>query len=205
MANLPELKERWLALCASHHLQDAESEWLRILRAYEEPHRAYHNLDHIEHCLELLDENDAFAENPTALEFAIWYHDVVYDTQAQDNEERSARAAGAFLVDSVLRDSVSTLILATRHTGEFQQDDFGIISDIDLAILGATPQAYDDYAANIRREYAWVEPATYASKRSQLLKRFLEHGVYTSVIFDEDHEHQARANLQREIESLTAL
>lgn len=59
-----------------------------IIRAYSEPHRHYHTLDHlvfmitkaIEWKWELTDE----------LIYAILYHDFVYDTSAKDNEEKSA-------------------------------------------------------------------------------------------------------------------
>jgi len=202
VANLPKLKERWLALCAGFNLNDAESQWLRILHAYQEPNRAYHNLDHIEHCLDLLDEHDAFAENPDALAFAIWFHDIVYDTHATNNEEVSAQRAADFLADHPLQQTVSEMILATRHTGGFLPNDQGILCDIDLAILGAPPLDYDDYATKIRREYAWVDAEIYAQKRTQVLQQFVDSGVYTTVIFDDDRESQARTNLQREIERL---
>ncbi len=59
-----------------------------IIRAYTEPHRYYHTLNHlifmiekaIEWKWELTDE----------LIYAILYHDFVYDPSAKDNEEKSA-------------------------------------------------------------------------------------------------------------------
>lgn len=203
MANLPKLKSRWLKLCAQNNLHDAESEWLRIISAYREPHRAYHNLDHIEHCLELFDEHWIWADNPTAMELALWYHDIIYDTHAGDNEEQSAQAAAEFLTTYPHKEAVAELILATRHTGEFLPNDLGVIADIDMAILGAPASAYDAYADKIRQEYAWVDPKTYAQKRSQLLQRFLDEGIYTSIIFEEEQEEQAQENLQREIKRLS--
>ena len=64
---------------------------------YAEPHRHYHTLDHIRAVLEIVDRIGATARNPAALELAVWFHDVVYDTHAGDNEEQSAAHARSVL------------------------------------------------------------------------------------------------------------
>ena len=63
-----------------------------LIAAYTAPGRHYHNLAHIEDCLDAL----ARVENLSAVEReilseAIWWHDVVYDATRSDNEELSAQ------------------------------------------------------------------------------------------------------------------
>lgn len=107
-----DLKERWISICDRVGL-DCRGQWKELLAAYSDAARAYHNLNHIADCLALFDEHRHLATNPVSMEFAIWFHDVVYDTHASDNEERSATArpcprkiqqfAGAFPIISHAR------------------------------------------------------------------------------------------------------
>lgn len=71
---------------------DAGELWLRmgiLERYYNEPHRAYHNLVHI---LFGYSQHQQFFGAMDAPTFFAWtYHDAIYNPQASDNEERSAR------------------------------------------------------------------------------------------------------------------
>src|SRR5215475_298215 len=85
------------------------------LRArYAEPHRAYHTLEHLRECFEALQPAATLAEHLAEVRLALWFHDAIYDTRAQDNEQRSAdwarsalRAAGA---DPEVGDRVHALV-----------------------------------------------------------------------------------------------
>ena len=59
---------------------------LRIETAYSEPHRYYHTLAHLEN---MFAESARFAPLPPAVEWAIWFHDFVYDPRSATNEEDS--------------------------------------------------------------------------------------------------------------------
>jgi len=71
-------------------------------------------------CLEQLDWSRAFAEHANEVELGLWFHDVVYDTHASDNEEQSAAWAKAALQNSEVAPEVTArvgqLILATRQS-----------------------------------------------------------------------------------------
>ncbi|WP_309382240.1 HD domain-containing protein [Cerasicoccus frondis] len=201
MANLPELEQRWRALCDAYELQGQPCSWGEVAAAYGQPHRAYHNLEHIEHCLRLLDEHRSLAESPDVVELAIWFHDFYYDTRAKDNEARSADLARECLGQSAgcLASQVASLILATQHTGEALSGDAALMVDIDLAILGSSVDAYNAYVAKIRQEYNWVEPDAYREGRSGVLRGFLKRSrIYQSGAFD-GVERQARQNIEREL------
>jgi predicted metal-dependent HD superfamily phosphohydrolase len=194
---------RWCQLCENAGL-DGRAEWAVLTAGYGEPGRAYHNLRHVLDCLRLLDEYGHLAANPVALEFAIWFHDLVYDPRAADNEERSAAAAAEFLAPTSFGPAVAALIMATMHHTAPPGGDAGLICDIDLSILGREPAAYAAYAEAIRREYAWVPPDRYAVGRTRVLRGLLERSeIFSHRDLRERFDKQARANLHWEISALT--
>lgn len=178
----------------------------RLVVRYAEPHRAYHTLAHVLDCLDHAASVRAQLEHPHCVELAIWFHDAIYEPRAGDNEERSAAFAvevlTGFTTPEVLR-HVEELILATRHPSRPSEADARYVVDIDLAILGAAPAAFDAYEAAIRREYRWVPAPLYRRKRKQVLQSFLElDRIYLTEHFGRRLEEQARANLQRSLSRL---
>lgn len=99
---------------------------------------------------------------------------------------------------------VERLILATKHTRTPSTSDEALIVDIDLAILAASPRGYDRYARAIRKEYSFVKRDDFRKGRAEVLKSFLKRpSIYVTPTFRHRYEHNARANVEREIESLT--
>lgn len=124
---------------------------------YSHPDRHYHTLEHIANMLDALEGICPAAG--TVLSLAAWFHDAVYDSRARDNEERSAELARSVLpglgVSAAVVAEVVRLILLTKCHQVAATDGPGCaLIDADLAILGATSDEYDRYAAAIRREYA---------------------------------------------------
>lgn len=179
-------------------------------RAYGEPHRRYHTRRHIEQCLALLDQvPDLMVSERQVLEWAIWWHDVVYDPKAPDNEARSAEMAKRDLRELGAtihqRDEVARLIRLTAGHQVEEGDRLGeILVSIDLAILGAAPADYDAYAAQVRAEYAHVPEDLWRTGRARVLQHFLDAPViYPDPAFASRLEAPARANLQRELAALS--
>lgn len=176
-----------------------------LVAEYSKPDRHYHNLNHIHHILTILDRFTLEIQNPIAVSLAAWFHDFVYDSQASDNEIKSAKAAKELLTDigeSIeLIDRVQQLILATHgHQIDANDLDRCIFLDADLAILGANPARYRLYARSIRREYSWVSDSAYQIGRIQVLENFLQRDrlYYTDRLFTE-LESKARQNMEQEI------
>jgi predicted metal-dependent HD superfamily phosphohydrolase len=189
------LANRWNQLCENVGL-DGRAGWTAIATAYGEPGRAYHNLRHIADCLRLLDEYAGFA---------IWFHDIVYDPRAADNEECSAGMAAEFLSPTPYASMVADLIMATKHGANTLTGDAALICDIDLSILGRPPAEYAAYAAAIRKEYAWVPPPQYAEGRSRVLRGLMDRpALFTHAEFQQRFGTQARANLRCKISELDA-
>lgn len=191
------MRDRFLTPALRHGAAaDVAERWWRELETrYSEPHRHYHTLRHIEEMLDLLPHADE-----TVL-MAVWFHDAIYG--GQQNEERSAELARQALTE--LRfpsiEVVEQLILATKTHEPSQVDPrFHPFLDADLAILGSAPARYDEYAAQIRREYAHIPEPMFRNGRAAVLRTFLARpAIYASKEFRERFEEQARANIQREL------
>jgi predicted metal-dependent HD superfamily phosphohydrolase len=181
-----------------------------LIRAYSSPDRFYHNLNHIEDCLSIFDQTKLLAPHREEVELAIWFHDAVYDTRKNDNEQRSAEWAASVIdqsgVDHAVAEQVSRLILATRHTANLTDRDAQLVVDIDLSILGRESAVFWQYEENIRKEYAWVPESVYRQKRREVLRGFLDRShIYYHERFRDMFEERARANLLQAIERLLTL
>ena len=179
----------------------------RLLTAYTEPHRAYHNQRHVSDCLRALDDAVADIVKLDEVELALWFHDVVYDTQATDNEAMSADWARDVLqglecsTETVER--VVANVTATAHQSEPAGPDQKLTVDIDLSILGRPPEDCDQFEAAIRREYDWVPSDVFNATRISILESFLDRDrIYSTEYFANRLERRARENLRRAIETL---
>jgi predicted metal-dependent HD superfamily phosphohydrolase len=181
-----------------------------LVRAYGEPHRHYHTLDHIAELIDLFERHgQGIAERDTAM-LAILFHDAVYDPRRNDNEEASAALAAGRLaalgVASGLVGEVSRYILATRHgqsAAPVAEAGLKLLLDLDLSILGAPPERYRAYAEAIRREYAFVPDALYRPGRRRVLEAFLaRERIYRTDRLSALWAERARANLAAEMAEL---
>jgi|SRR6266850_2717862 len=180
----------------------------QLIARYSEPHRAYHTVRHVEECLVQLEEARALAEHAPEVELALWFHDAIYDPKRQDSEERSAdwahEAALAAGVAAVSAQRVRALVMATRHKAVPQGADAQVLVDIDLAILGAAPERFDEYERQIREEYAWVPDFLFHRERRRILEDFSARpSIFSTLFFRARLERQARANLARSIAALS--
>lgn len=155
-----------------------------LTRAYLEPHRFYHSLEHI---------NFMFAkakewkwELTEELIYAIWFHDAIYQPGAKDNEEKSAELFWAWKYTITKKENwgenkpqyeiIRQMILDTKTHIPTIEESKRLI-DLDLAILaeefnikitkyftsykkiyslqkGDENYLYSRYLENIRKEYS---------------------------------------------------
>ncbi|MCC5598805.1 HD domain-containing protein [Nostoc favosum] len=186
----------------------AEKAFNDLVAAYSTPGRYYHTLKHIDRVLSTIEILQGYTNNLAAVQLAAWFHDVVYDTQAQDNEERSVDYAFDLLSNLGIPESTITivrrLILNTKdHQAAVDDYDSQVLLDADLAILATNQVQYEEYAHAIRKEYGWVSEADYITGRQQVLERFLQRSrIYFTPLMSEFAEPCARGNIQGEIQSL---
>jgi predicted metal-dependent HD superfamily phosphohydrolase len=149
----------------------------RLLASYREPQRRYHTLQHLAECIARFEPVQDLATSPGEVELALWFHDAVYDVRRHDNEARSAAWARDELLAAPAAAAaaarVHALVMSTRHDALPEPGDAMLLVDIDLSILGASPDRFDEYEAQIRAEYAWVEDRVFRSKRRSILTAFL--------------------------------
>jgi predicted metal-dependent HD superfamily phosphohydrolase len=178
-----------------------------LIARYGEPHRRYHTPRHLGECFEKLDAVRALAEHPAEIELALWFHDAIYDTKRRDNEKKSAEWARASAlaagVPAAACDRVHALVMATRHKAIPHGTDAGLLVDVDLSILGAPRERFDEYERQVREEYAWVLDFLYRRERRKILKDFLSRErIFSSAHFRDRYEEQARSNIERSLEQL---
>ncbi len=196
------LKSIWTPLAESLSLNPEET-WHLIHQHYTSNNLPYHNLDHIHHCLREFQHLKSEAQNPIAVELAIWFHDIVYDPKANNNELASANLASSTLQNTVHAKAVHQLIITTTHKTPPTDHDAQLLCDIDLSILGTPPEEYQNYARAIRQEYQWVDDLDYRVGRTQVLQSFLNRPQIFHLSTNRDTlEPQARLNLKNEISTL---
>ena len=180
-----------------------------LLGRYAEPHRAYHTAQHLEECCDHFSRARRFAQDPGAIQLALWFHDAIYDTRSAQNEDQSAAWAARVLAEAgapgPLQAFVRSMILATKHNAAPDSPDAGLMVDIDLSILGSSVPRFDEYEEQVRREFAWVPEDAFRTARSRILGEFLARPrIYSSEFFHGLLEAQARSNLQRSLGRLGA-
>jgi predicted metal-dependent HD superfamily phosphohydrolase len=178
-----------------------------LLASWAEPHRRYHTLRHLLDSLALLEPMLGTATQPAEVELALWFHDAVYALRGKDNEAQSAawaaRALHAAGVAPERAARVVAMVLATCHDALPASDDERLLVDVDLAILGADPERFDEYEAEVRQEYAWVPGPLFRRGRREILQGFLARdAIYATAAFRARFEAAARGNLARSISRL---
>ncbi len=197
----------WQAAWRALAVRDDDALHTALLASYAEPHRAYHSQQHLAECLALFDEHRDLAQHPAEVEIALWFHDAIYDVHRHDNEALSADWARQALQGAgapvEVAERVAALVLATRHSVAPATPDEQLLVDIDLAILGASPERFAEYEMQIRREYAHVPADVFREKRGAILTAFLARPVLYGVpALRRRFDAPARRNLQQALAAL---
>jgi predicted metal-dependent HD superfamily phosphohydrolase len=195
------LRQKWHDLLRAWAIDSdqAESTFEQVREHYDEPGRFYHTLDHVRSVLEIVGSLGSHARNLNAVKLAAWLHDIIYDSRASDNEERSADFAERLFKELSIPEGrlVAALIRKTKTHEADEDADAQVLIDADLAILGTSEPTYRTYSEQIRQEYAWVPEQQYRTASRQVLERFLMR----PKIFQLLHhlEEPARRNIAAEI------
>lgn len=199
---------RWLTLWRALRARGDDDLYHQLVACYEEPARHYHTTTHLEEMFSLWPAVERLARHPAEVELAIWFHDAIYVPLRNDNEVLSAEWASSSLIAAGAHDEVaarvSGLILATRHDAEPSAGDQQVLVDLDLAILGASPQRFDEYERQVRAEFAMVPVPLFRTTRRGILETFLARPViYHAAPIHDARERQARENLARSVARLS--
>lgn len=187
---------------------EAEEVLAFLIECYNEPHRKYHNLQHIIAFIKQIDEHKRMIVNYETVCMAAWFHDAVYDSKSEVNEEKSASLAQVKLsflgLNEYSVNRIKQMILATKNHVALKADyDDYIFLDIDLMILGAEENEYRKYCEQIREEYNHHNKWIYTYGRKKVLNELLQRkNLYQTVAFKQKYEEQARQNMRNELAGL---
>ena len=178
-----------------------------LVRYYSSDSRQYHGLTHIIKLLRLFDEYKFNLQEEDVVFFAIWFHDAVYSTWRDDNEEKSAFWASEVLKETSIPlaqiEKVVQYIKATKTHESNNDMDLNFFLDFDLSILGADDTIYDVYTRQIREEFSLMPSFLYKRGRRKVLNALLDRPqIYQTSVFYNTMEAKARENLQRELNKL---
>jgi len=170
-----------------------------ISGAYSEPGRHYHTLEHVLECLATLDEVRGRLQHPDLAELALWFHDIVYDPGADDNELRSAllfdRELGVRL-PTTDADKVRAMIMATVHPSDAAGHDARFVADIDLAGLARPWTRFRRDTERLRRECSHLTENQFQLGTLGFFRKMLARpGIYLTDWFRTRYDAQARRNL----------
>ena len=203
------IKEIWNILAFKLKISTSDSERIfKILeKRYSEPHRTYHTMIHIYQLFMLMENHPDELENHTLVELSILFHDIVYDPQKNDNEEQSAILANELIgpyLDAKTNYELKKMIESTHlHKPILAASDNQYFLDMDLCILGVSPNIYNGYVRKIRQEYSILPNRKFDEGRKEFLINFLKRPrIFYTEMYYEQFEEQARANMEREVLSL---
>ena len=200
------LDEIWQQVWQTLAPNQAKPDLQAVLNAYAQPQRHYHTVQHLQECLQWWQRCQEQMRHPAEVALALFYHDIVYEPKRSDNELQSANTMLAQLQPYLPSDSTERIyrwILATAHHGTQpymnQEDDQDLkwVLDIDLGILSADAERFQEYERQIRMEYRHVPLLIYRCKRRQILRDFAQtEYLYHTDYFRQQLEKVAKANLQ---------
>jgi len=156
-----------------------------LLDMWNESHRKYHNLEHLEDLSEMITkdhlnhkiDNKVFEE----LMLTALFHDIVYNPIATDNEEKSAEFFHSLCMeknnDSIIK--IKEAILDTKtHTGT---NDLSILfNKYDMNIVERNYENLLTWEEKIRNEYSMVDNKTYKEKRIKFLESIMDEYLLNS-------------------------
>lgn len=207
-------------------LQIIEQIEITVRTMYDQNHRFYHNIKHINACLKSLHEycketNYNPEHNHDILKFSIVMHDSIYSSGNDTDEIHSyflARVFASQLGEKLFKqdledvnDQMESLIYVTTHAIEpsfknKQNCDEAIIADCDLSILGTSPEIYNKYTKNIKKEYSNLRDSYHNKMRFKFLNQLAsKDSIYWTEYFKDTYGKQARENIGETLKQLKDL
>lgn len=203
MPQLPSicLQGVWTEIWHAKGLETGQHPSLQpLLDAYSEPQRYYHTLQHLQECFLWWRHCFEWMQLPYDVALALFYHDAVYVPKRHDNEGRSVLLMHEHLRGCLSAQELTHIdawILATAEHQACTDSDLKWLLDIDLAILGADSERFQEYERQIRLEYRHVPLLLYRLSRKQLFKHFhSRRPLYQTEFFRLHLEAKAKRNLQ---------
>jgi len=146
-----------------------------IKSAWDEPHRKYHNLDHLESILSYISKYryQLHQLDYDSLVLASFFHDVYYDPKnnLSDEDESIKRFISSYKDSNyITKDNVITMIESTKHR---KIPKHYLVKIFWMADNQSFYEGYDELLKNeknIRKEFNHLQNIVYKKKRIEFLK-----------------------------------
>ena len=198
------LEKNFKQLCQNFSTQNSliNQLWLEIKISHNNPKRHYHTLVHLANIDKERQKLRLSVQDNIIFQFATYYHDIIYDIEAKDNEEQSATLAKKRLaqltVPKHIINEIYKLIILTKKHSKTDKITHAYFLDADLAILGSSWDEYQQYTTQIRKEYGVYSDEIYNRGRKRVLEHFFnQEYIYQSEYFRNRYEKKARKNITK--------
>lgn len=185
---------------------DADDVYDEVYAYYSESGRHYHTPKHIEHCLTQFDLATDGMDDVDAVEMAIWFHDLIFDVSADDNELKSAQRFVELANDSMapeFKAKVFDLIMATAPPRQPKTSDQGFMLDIDLSSFGLPWDEFVRDSTAVREESPQLSDAEFFPGQRAFLESLVNRShFYFTDFFRSRIEETARSNIRRHLKML---
>jgi predicted metal-dependent HD superfamily phosphohydrolase len=150
-----------------------------ILKRWTEPHRYWHNTDHLKYLLFKIDKLNSINEMEyDILVISAFFHDIIYNPERQNNEIKSIELFNKYSVDlpTNYASSVIKIIKNSANYHNIPLDKLSVmfwVMDND-PIINKDFEKFKDYEYKIRKEYGFVPTPTYKRERLKFLSKYID-------------------------------
>jgi pantetheine-phosphate adenylyltransferase len=136
-----------------------------VLSRYNEPHRFYHNIDHI---IFMTKKAIEWGIDSDELLLAIIFHDIIYNPKLNNNELLSASIA----YNLTRNETIKNAILDTKTHDHYSSQLSEYLCKLDTYNLYGDFQPFIENTYNIFKEYQFVDYTEYQKGRIEFLKKY---------------------------------
>jgi pantetheine-phosphate adenylyltransferase len=150
-----------------------------IINRWNEPHRFYHNINHLNYILNELENKLSLTdEEKNTIIIVSFFHDVIYNPKRKDNEERSVeyfieKCIECNIKSETFIDNISRIIMDTKYRVEPTEKVSKLFWKIDNSVLRFPISKLIEVEHNIFLEYQWVSYVNYKKGRVEFLESCL--------------------------------
>lgn len=171
---------------------------------YDEPHRIFHNWDHIAYGLDIFKKLDT---GTTEQVIAWLFHDIIYDPTKRDNEALSGQFARNMIKkngdDKIISSGDVSIIIndTITHIPTFPISE--LVLDIDMSSLADNNYTeFERQRLLAAKEYAFFGKETVmAGTKAFIIKTLSQDRIFTTDYF-KPMESVARSNLKTYLDGL---
>lgn len=146
-----------------------------IMKMWNDPSRLYHGKSHLDDLIQQIQNYQQISSKEREMLFLIaLFHDIIYDPQRTDNEERSAD----FFLNSVKNQTndireISKCILDTRNHNSSSLIS-KIFCEMDMDIVKRPLQDLLKWEEGISFEYSFLSTNEYIIRRTAFLEKIIQ-------------------------------